>query len=987
VAQSVQAAGLRVRFIILADAGLDARHGAGGFGSDFPLAPVMAESGNCLCLAADRFAADRAVDDLVVAAFGLAGGRDFVLNHRLAGGVSQLFDGLRLTAQFFAADRAVHDLVIAACRLAGGRDFIFNDSLAFGVVQSIQAAGLRVRLIILADAGLDARHGAGGFCGDFPLAPVMAECCDGLRLAAQFFAADRAVDDLVIAACCLASGRDFVLNHDLAGRMGQLFNNLCLAAQFFTAGRAVDDLVIAAGLGARRLDAVLLNRLGLLVDMRRDHIEAVLVGRCLTVIPIRAELIRKDRGELAAGDEAFDRFIPAVGIAADRIGIRADERAACHADSRRPAGIAAVVDDQRVARGVAAVSVIGVSAVCARARQRAAVDSQAAGLDVDRSRAGDRAAAHGQIAGGQIDTGLILRDNGRAVVDIDVCSGLIRAVGRDGTVARVRNRTVYVQRRRLAAGFTERAIAPDNRLTVDHSVGRQGHDSSVVRVKASVDCAVFNCDIAVVYGHSAREGLAAQVERQALADHDALSGRVRQQFDSVTILSILDGCFQAGVHLIADLGNIRCQSIYRCVLCIARDACDLWRPACEGVDATLISVLHRRLARVDRHLTFGDRDAQQLRAVLIQESHVPAGLDRVGLVAVVLRDIALGAVRLGHFCIKGTAVDDDMAVCAGIRREAHEAAAVDDERTIVGVDIFGVVAAVDDDSTSRVPGRHVIVEAVVAVESDLIISCVNTQSAVCAADHRIGDCQLSFAGNVSAYCADHDTVSRFHSLVLAVIGNDRAAFDRDISAAVDLNAGVGVVRRGALHIADERVADRAVCSSLDLDTLGEGAAAAVGTVDVTVGDVEAAAVEKYAAAVEVREVHIVKVHRAGEVGGNIDGRMADVRRGVVAEVPDLQVPQRDRAAAGDEDIILSGHRALAVDRVERVALLVSRAGDGQRLVDHKFAAVRQGRIVRQQFDSGTSFGIFHRRLEARIQRVADLRHGCLGLCIGIGLVI
>ena len=95
------------------------------------------------------------------------------------------------------------------------------DGLAGDMARGRDFAGFRVRPVALASAGLLARLGAAGRFRLGPFAPVMAQGGNGDGLAAQFRAADGAIDHCVIAARLGAGGRDFVFADGLAGAVAR----------------------------------------------------------------------------------------------------------------------------------------------------------------------------------------------------------------------------------------------------------------------------------------------------------------------------------------------------------------------------------------------------------------------------------------------------------------------------------------------------------------------------------------------------------------------------------------------------------------------------------------------------------------------------------------------------------------------------------------------------------------------------------------------
>ena len=238
-------------------------------------------------------------------------------------------------------------------------------------------------------------------------------------------------------------------------------------------------------------------------------------------------------------------------VCADALCAVAYERAARDLHDRIAVRITAVVDDERVARGVCAVAVVAVFRSRAGAVQRAAGDRRLARLHVDRRCAGDRAAVDRQVAGRQVDRDVVGR-NDRAFADDDVRAGQIRTVGADRSVAAVFDLTEDRDRRRLASRLAERAVAPDHDLPVDGCVGRERYVRVVVRVEAAFDRTVLYFDRAGVHRQSAGQLMTAEIERDALADRIACFFDILQQNDRIAVLRRRDRLRKAGVADVAD---------------------------------------------------------------------------------------------------------------------------------------------------------------------------------------------------------------------------------------------------------------------------------------------------------------------------------------------------------------------------------------------------------------------------------------------------
>ena len=210
------------------------------------------------------------------------------------------------------------------------------------------------------------------------------------------------------------------------------------------------------------------------------------------------------------------------------------------------------------------------------------------------------------------------------------------------------------------------------------------------------------------------------------------------------------------------------------------------------------------------------------------------------------------------------------------------------------------------------------------------------------------------------------------------IGFDDTIINQNGSAAVDFDTRRGVGCAAPLHIIDEGIADRTGCIALDLNALGKRAASAVCAVDIAVPYRELAAVQEYAAAVEITDIQIIKRNMTGIVCGNIDRCMSHIRCRIVAEVLDLQVRKRHVAAARDEDVVVTGLGGFAVDRVKRFFVAVYQTGNGDRLFDLKFGTVIQLSNIRNNGNRLPCVRCRDRFREGRkVQRIAaayDLRY-------------
>ena len=305
----------------------------------FLLAFLVAGSRDINMDAVKLFSADGAVDYQVVAAGFRAGSGDVILLDCIGRRMAERVDrtGLRLAAaragaglyavcragsgrrfrplapfmtergkirmdagEFLIADGAVDYHVVAAGFRAGRSSLVLLDRFGRRMAERFDLTGLR-RIAAGAGAGLDTLFGAGSWRRYHPFAPVVAKRRNLGMLAAQFCAADGAVDNGIIAAsfragrfnaifyCRFALGVALRGNNAgfrlIAAGAGTLFSTLrgagclddgcpfapivakrfelgMLTAQLFTADGAVDDHVIAAGFRAGRGDLVLLDCLG-----------------------------------------------------------------------------------------------------------------------------------------------------------------------------------------------------------------------------------------------------------------------------------------------------------------------------------------------------------------------------------------------------------------------------------------------------------------------------------------------------------------------------------------------------------------------------------------------------------------------------------------------------------------------------------------------------------------------------------------------------
>ena len=104
----------------------------------------MGQLGNGLGGTAQFFVTDRAVNNLVVAAFSLAGRSNFVLLHRSTGSVcTGCGDGLRIAAQLFTTDGAVNDFVVAAGLAAASSSLVLlhRSTGSMALIGDLQGAG------------------------------------------------------------------------------------------------------------------------------------------------------------------------------------------------------------------------------------------------------------------------------------------------------------------------------------------------------------------------------------------------------------------------------------------------------------------------------------------------------------------------------------------------------------------------------------------------------------------------------------------------------------------------------------------------------------------------------------------------------------------------------------------------------------------------------------------------------------------------------
>ena len=262
----------------------------------------------------------------------------------------------------------------------------------------------------------------------------------------------------------------------------------------------------------------------------------------------------------------------AVRVGADRLAVCTAEGTAADGYSGFAVGITAVVHNQRVAGGIAAIAVEAVFSCRTGALQHTAGDLRAAGLDIDRRGAGDTAAGHLQVAGGQIHRDIIAGNN-RAVLNDNVCAGFVCAVGADGPVAGVGDRAVDSQGRRL--GVCAFTVTPDNNLTVDRKVAAQCQIGAVIGVHAAFDRAVLNRDSTAIdrdppsvglrlFRSIARDRFAAEVEHQILAD--PLRTRqlnILQQRDGAAGSRRVDSLCQSGIADAVDLRSCGFEFIGR----------------------------------------------------------------------------------------------------------------------------------------------------------------------------------------------------------------------------------------------------------------------------------------------------------------------------------------------------------------------------------------------------------------------------------------
>ena len=213
--------------------------------------------------------------------------------------MAESLNGLLLAAQFFAADGTVNDLVIRTGHGASSCHFVLADSLPFGMAER---GDLFICRIVTTRAGVvSIPSDLGARCGlSIVMLQVMAECfsiCNAadvafrrvgasrgaaavvglavdLVAAAAFmpmrgavrcplfgpvmaesgaFICSRVGDFAAIALCGLRSvlnTRCIVVRNIARKAMAECLNGFLLAAQFFTADGAVNDLVIRAGHGA-----------------------------------------------------------------------------------------------------------------------------------------------------------------------------------------------------------------------------------------------------------------------------------------------------------------------------------------------------------------------------------------------------------------------------------------------------------------------------------------------------------------------------------------------------------------------------------------------------------------------------------------------------------------------------------------------------------------------------------------------------------------
>ena len=191
--------------------------------------PIMAKRG--------AFIRSRIGDFAAIALCGLRpvlGTRCIVVRNVARKAMAERVDDLSLAAQFFTADGAVDDLIIRAGRGAACRHFVFTNSLTFGMAKRVNFYIRRVVTAATGIVGIPADLGTRcRFC--FVMLEVMTERVNDLFLAAQFFAADGAVNDLVIRAGRGAACRHFVFANSFTLGMAKRVT-VCSAANFAFCG-------------------------------------------------------------------------------------------------------------------------------------------------------------------------------------------------------------------------------------------------------------------------------------------------------------------------------------------------------------------------------------------------------------------------------------------------------------------------------------------------------------------------------------------------------------------------------------------------------------------------------------------------------------------------------------------------------------------------------------------------------------------------------
>ncbi len=225
---------------------------AGGFGGCvlIQLISMVAGGGDADRIAAEFLVALGAVNHFVIGAVGRAGGCNLVLNDGFACGVATGGDSGGLTAQFLAADGAVNHFVIGPLRCVGGCNLVFNHGFASGVSGGFLSFGIAVAADS-ADIDVLAVLRAGGFggCVLIQLISMVAGGGDGDGLAAEFLAADGAVNHFVIGAVFGAGGVNLVLNDGFACCVTGGGDALGVAVAALGAGVGHDAVFGAGGLG------------------------------------------------------------------------------------------------------------------------------------------------------------------------------------------------------------------------------------------------------------------------------------------------------------------------------------------------------------------------------------------------------------------------------------------------------------------------------------------------------------------------------------------------------------------------------------------------------------------------------------------------------------------------------------------------------------------------------------------------------------------